>query len=149
MQIRPFSADPNAPTSVTLLDNSTIPYSSITYDTNSGRFSYTPSGGGDAVDVTFNMTRADKATFPGFDVVKDNNLLSYYVGGHTTYGANNVPIPDPGAPLPTSTAGIFEQNLKNDVTLGQGSITKQILQYAAYAVVGYVIFNLILSQSRK
>lgn len=133
MQITPLSADPNVPSTITLIDGTVIPYDSITFDTSNYHFTMSPGGGGNPVDITNNMYRADKLTFPNFDPVEDNYRLSYYVAGHTaTVDAAGV---NPLQPLDESVLGAFNAN--------NASTFDSIKKFAAYALAAYVGIQLL------
>lgn len=147
MQIRPIMAFSDGTTTVNLLDGTSIPYASITFDASTYHFYAAQDGGGTPLDITSTLTRADKLTFPGFDPAKDNNRLSYDAGRTQTVDQAGI---SPLDPLPTAVLPIFAQNVESTVQNPFGS-TSPIAKYAKYAlgaVVVYMAFQLYINRRK-
>jgi hypothetical protein len=127
--IQSFSAA--ADETITLLNGQKVPLIYVSFVPSTYQFFYTQ--GGQKIDVTYQMTQKQKLLFPNFDPTEWNERLYHMKAtGENKY-----------APLETSTAKLFKQNVVADIkqktTLGVGSLGATL----GLVLGGYIVFKMV------
>jgi hypothetical protein len=107
------------------------------YDLNFNKSNYHITLFSTGEDVTADVFRADKIRlFAGFDPAVDNDRL--YREQEIAKGK-----PDPGPPLPTSTADLFVGYMKQDLASVGTGVENTVQTFIIFAIAGFVAYELL------
>jgi len=131
----PFGA--SSDDTITLMNGQTIPLIYVSFIPLTYQFVYNKAG--TKIDVTNQMTQAQKRLFPEFDVVESN----YRIYNQKRFGVNT------GAKLETSVSKLFVENVAADLdkktNLGISSFSSTL----ALVVGGFIIYKLLQNSSKS
>jgi hypothetical protein len=135
--LRPFGA--SSDDTITLINGQTIPVIYVSFVPATYQFFYTM--GGKKVDVTNQMTQAQKKLFPQFDVTENN----YRIYNQKAFGVNS------GASLDTSLSKAFVNELAKDLDKKLDTGVSGFSKTLGLVIGGYIVFLIItnLPKSKK